>query len=207
MAKAALTYNRSWYTPVQIRSTMRAGSKDVRKEYTRLRDIAQKRLKRMAAAGYGNTQMFKMNINKFPKLKDIGSPEELAQRLSELSRFVMAKESTISGMKSANQKRLDTLLEHGDDFVTKENLMDFGEFMEEYRLQALDMEYDSGDAAEVFSMLEKHEISLDDVREDFEYWLENKEALEELRRTKASVGDVIKIKDRVNRKLRERRKR
>lgn len=204
MAKATLKYNQSWYTPVQIRSTAKKDAASVRKEYTRLRDIAQKRLKRMEKAGFASYNVYRINIKHYPKLADIGSPEELAQRLSDLSRFIMAKESTVSAIKDVNRKKLRTLHEHGYDFVTVDNLQDFGEFMEEYRAQMLDMEYDSGDAAELYYLTEKHDLFIDDIRDDFEFFLENKKILEDMRRTNASAGDIAKMKSRVARKAKER---
>ena len=89
--RARLTYDFSWYTPSEIKAKLEAGgdlAKQVRKEYTRLRDISQKRLKRLAAAGYTDTEIYQRNYKHYPKLKDIKSKSELAQRLSDLSRFV-----------------------------------------------------------------------------------------------------------------------
>lgn len=202
MAKrATLTYNKSWYTPVNIRNEIKSGNiKDIRKEYTRLRDIAQKRLKRLKAAGYANTDVYKKNYKHYPLLKDVKSENELAQRLSDLSRFIVAKRSTVSGFKSIKEKSLKTLHEHGYTFVTKENYEDFGQFMEEYRNQLLDMEYDSGEAADTFRVLQKHKIKVEMIRDNFEYWLKNRDIADTIRVSKADYGDPDALASKVERK-------
>lgn len=176
---AKLTYDEEWYQPAKLRAEMKAGNTgDIRKEYTRLRDIAQKRLKRMGGTMFRKTQMYKRNVNHYPLLKNIQSEAELAARLSDLSRFITAQTSTVSGMRNQMKRSLATLHEHEYNFVTEENFISFGKFMEEYRFQKLDETYDSGDAAETFDALEKHRVDPEKVKEDFEFWLKNQETLE-----------------------------
>lgn len=198
------TYDYEWYFPSNIAAMLKAGkAKEVRKEYTRLRDISQKRLKRLAAAGYEESQTYKQNVAHFPKLKDIKSPFDLAQRLSDLSRFITSPRSTVSGMKSTRSKALDKLHEHGYDFVNQSNLDAYGEFMEEYRNQKLDREYDSGDAADAFRVLEKHGVDPKDAEADFEFWIDNVKTASKLRKSKSSYGDPAKLKARVKKAKRK----
>jgi len=207
--RARLTYDFSWYTPSEIKAKLEAGGdlvKEVRKEYTRLRDISQKRLKRLAEAGYTDTEVYQRNYNHYPKLKDIKSKSELAQRLSDLSRFVGSSQSTVKGIKERNKKTLEQLEEHGYDFVNESNLRDFGDFMEQYRDQLLDMDYDSGDAAELYRIVEKHGLDPDKVAEDFEFYLENLDAAMELKKTKSSTGNTDKFKKRLERATRKKEK-
>lgn len=200
------TYDIGWYTPSEIKAKLEAGGsleKEVRKEYTRLRDISQKRLKRLAAAGYTNTDVYQKNVNHYPKLKDIKTKSELAQRLSDLSRFVGSSQSIVTGIKAREQKILETLKESGYTFVNKSNLKDFGDFMEQYRDQLLDMEYDSGDAAELYSIVEKHKLDPDKVAKDFEWYLDNLEKAAELRRSKSSTGNTENFKKRLEKKIKK----
>lgn len=200
------TYESGWYTPSVILQEIEAGNeRAVRKEYTRLRDISQKRLKRLAKAGYADTETYKRNVAHYPKLKDVRSRYDLAQRLSDLARFIESARSTVSGMKSSRRKALETFEEHGYDFVNKSNLDDFGAFMEEYRNQKLDQEYDSGEAADAFRVLEKQKINPETVKEDFEFWLENREEADKVRVKKSEYGDPDALKARVQ-KYKKRRK-
>lgn len=201
--RARLTYDFSWYTPSEIKAKLEAGgdlAKQVRKEYTRLRDISQKRLKRLAAAGYTDTEVYQRNYKHYPKLKDIKSKSELAQRLSDLSRFVGSSQSTVKGIKERNKQTLDTLKQHGYSFVNECNLRDFGDFMEQYRDQLLDMDYDSGDAAELYRIVEKHGLDPDKVAADFEFYLDNLDKAAALRKAKSSTGNEEVFKKRILKK-------
>lgn len=208
MAKrATLTYEKDWYSPVYLRHLISTGdAAKVRKEYTRLRDISQKRLKRLKAAGLADTEVYKKNVNHYPKLKDIKSANELSARLSDLARFISSERSTVSGFKTVMEKSLKTLHEHGYTFVTKENYKDFAEFMGEYRYQKLDMIYDSGEAADTFGVLEKHHIKMSQIQQDFEYWVKNHKLYENMRSMKKDWGDPEALKRRAARKYSKRGK-
>ena len=200
------TYDVNWYTPSELKAKLEAGGdleKQVRKEYTRLRDISQKRLKRLAAVGYTNTEVYQRNVKHYPKLKDIKSKSELAQRLSDLSRFVGSSQSTVKGIKAREQKTLQSLKESGYGFVNESNLKDFGDFMEQYRDQLLDMDYDSGDAAELYRIVEKHGLDPDKVAEDFEWYLDNLEKAAALRRAKSSTGNTEGFKKRLEKQIKK----
>lgn len=202
---AQLTYGENWYTPVNLKRLLTSDNKAdkaaVRKEYTRLRNIARKRLKRLEQAGYEESQAYKRNIYHYPKLSEIQSDYDLMGRLSDLSRFITAKGSTVSGRKEIESKTLETLHSHGYNFVTSDNLQAFGDFMEEYRNQKLDMIYDSGDSADLYGIVEKHKIPPELVQEDFQFWLDNLDEAQKLRYSKKSAGDYQKIKKRLQKKI------
>ena len=204
------TYDYNWYTPSELKTKLELGgatAKEVRKEYTRLRDIAQKRIKRLAKAGYTDTEVYQRNYKHYPKLAGIKSDSELAQRLSDLSRFVSARSSTVKGLREREAKVLKTLHENEYDFVNEGNLKDFGEFMEQYRNEKMDTAgYDSGDAAELYSVIEKHKLDPEMVAEDFEFYLENIEAAKELKLRKSSTGNTKKFKKRLERAVRKQEK-
>ena len=197
MAKIARpTYDVGWYTPSEIKAKLEAGGdlkREVRKEYTRLRDIAQKRLKRLAAAGYETTDVYKKNVKHYPKLKAIRTESELAQRLSDLSRFVGSTQSTVKGLKEREKKVLKTLKKNGYKYVNESNLSDFGEFMEYYRDAMYDLEYDSGDAADLYTVVEKNKLDPEKVKEDFDFWLENIEEAKKIRKAKRRTGKTSEV--------------
>ena len=197
MAKIARpSYEFSWYTPSEIKAKLEAGGsleREVRKEYTRLRDISQKRLKRLAAAGYTNTEVYQRNYRHYPKLKDIKSKSELAQRLSDLSRFVGSSQSTVSGLKEREKKVLKTLKKSGYKYVNESNLSYFGEFMEYYRDAMYDLEYDSGDAADLYTVVEKNKLDPEKVKEDFDFWLANIEDAKKIRKAKRRTGKTSEV--------------
>ena len=203
---AKLTYDPNWYIPTKIKAEIQENRAAVRKEYTRLRDISQKRLKRLKAVGLDDTQAYLRNYKHYPKLKDIKSDSELAARLSDLARFITAKGSTVAGQKDIMKKSLSTLHDTGYTFVNEGNFRDFGKFMEEYRNQMLDMSYDSGDAANLYGVVVKHQLDPEKVKVDFEFWLENLDRAEKLRKSK-SAGNYEKTKGRIQKQLDEVEKR
>ena len=197
MAKIARpTYDVGWYTPSEIKAKLEAGgalAREVRKEYTRLRDISQKRLKRLSAAGYENTDVYKKNVKHYPKLKAIKTDSELAQRLSDLSRFVGSTQSTVRGLKEREKKVLKTLKKNGYKYINESNLSDFGEFMEYYRDAMYDLEYDSGDAADLYTVVEKNKLDPEKVKEDFDFWLENIDEAKKIRKAKRRTGKTSEV--------------
>ena len=209
--RAALTYSRDFYMPQKTIGMIKAGGKAekaIREEYTRLRDISQKRLKRMAKDPiFSKSDTYLKNVENFPKLKDITSPEMLADKLADLSFYISQKTSTLAGAKEVMYKSLETLHANDYTFVTPENYLEFGKFMEEYRFQIQDEEYDSGDAAETYGVLEKHKIPVEQIKIDFEYWIANRETLDKLYKKVKSTGDASALKAQHERYLKEMAKR
>lgn len=113
---------------------MNTNERELRQQYSKMRDIGQKRLKRLIAAGYGNSDTVRLNQFGFKKLRDIprgpSGIRELASRVEQLERFLSAKTSTVSGMKKIESSTLRTLHEHGYTFIDKQNLSEWGEYME-----------------------------------------------------------------------------
>lgn len=209
---AKLKHDSAWYTPANLRSGNIPAS-DIRKEYTRLRDIAQKRLKRMEGTKWARTETFQRNQGFYPTLKEMKTGEgdrvssDLAYKLSALARFVESETSTISGNVRIMNKNLATLHEHDYDFVNKENYIEFGKFMEEYRQQKQDRIYDSGDAAETYAQTERMGMDPAKVAADFEFWLDNYRELENMEpSTGKSAGDARRIKERIKRRQSRRKK-
>ena len=73
--------------------------KEMRKEYTRLRDIAQKRIKRLSKDPISSTSdIYKEFAGGFPTIKAMrGDRKALEQALADVARFVRAKGSTVGG--------------------------------------------------------------------------------------------------------------
>lgn len=211
MAKQAQpTYKIDWYTPANIRQELKKNPAAVRKEYTRLRDIEQKRIKRMAGTEWEDTEVYRKNAGQYPKLADLKSDVDLVYKLSDLSRFVRAKTSTISGLKERRAQALETLYEHGYEFVTEENYNSFGKFMEEYRTQHYDEMYPSGDAADSYYLTEIHQIEPEQLFKDFKFWLDRENidiALSMKPSRGKSKGSARRLRERITRSKQRKRKR
>lgn len=94
-----------WYTVEGAEILLHSDEKQLRKEYTRLRDIAEKRRKRLQK-DYGWTKTGKKES--FRKLKDIDR-RDLPKALSEVAKFVKGGTSTVSGQRKAQEKTTATL--------------------------------------------------------------------------------------------------
>ena len=102
----------------------------LRKEYTRLRKIANKRLARLQASKYKDTDLAKEYAGGFEILANVA---DLPRELTVLARFVASEKSSITGLKKMETKAISTLHQHGYTFVNTKNVGQFGAFMEEMR--------------------------------------------------------------------------
>jgi len=105
--------------------------KELRAEYSRLRDIAQKRLSRLRESEFADSESYRHYKDMFPKLEAVKTNYELRARLSELARFVENKTSTVSGLKEKRSKQLATIQEDYP-WVNESNFQQFYEFAESY---------------------------------------------------------------------------
>lgn len=97
-ARAALKRPASQYTPYALHEWPES---DLRKEYTRLRDIAVKRLKRMGQdQELRQTQEYKYYSKRIPKLRDLVDRIEIEDFLADIAIFVNNPEiSTVGGVR------------------------------------------------------------------------------------------------------------
>lgn len=100
-----------WYTAQGAETMFRTGTKDdirtMRSEYTRMRDVAQKRIKRLGEK-FPESKTYQERAAGFKKLKDI-SPDDFAKAFSDLAKFVHGKLSTVTGQRAAQEKTINTL--------------------------------------------------------------------------------------------------
>lgn len=97
-ARAVLKRPTSQYTPYALHEWPES---DLRKEYTRLRDIAVKRLKRMGQdQELRQTQEYKYYSKRMPKLRDLVDRIEIEDFLADIAIFVNNPEiSTVGGVR------------------------------------------------------------------------------------------------------------
>lgn len=91
---------------------MRDSYAAMKKAYTEMRDVAQKRLKRMGESEFSGSKTYQQYQGGFQKLKDIDK-RDFAKAFSELSKFVGSKASSISGQRSIRDKTIATWREQG----------------------------------------------------------------------------------------------
>lgn len=130
--------------------------KELRKAYTQMRDIAQKRAKRLNAeknvAQFGKPNMYVQNGEYFRKTKNLVGEAELLKEITDVSRFLKSKKSTISGLKETRSTILNNLKEQGFE-VSKNDYVALLKFMKWFKQSEFAKKFDSDSpvVAEVFN--------------------------------------------------------
>lgn len=108
-------FDEKWYTVQGAETMLRTGTKEdirtMRSEYTRMRDVAQKRLKRLEKA-FPESRAVQTQRQGFPKLKDLDLLD-FPKVFAALGKFLKAKGSTVTGQKLIKAKTIKTWQEQG----------------------------------------------------------------------------------------------
>lgn len=174
--KASLKYAWYEYTPEALQSGS-LSEKEIRDEYRRLRNIANKRLARLEKAGYGQTQTYLRNVGSY-KAPANYTTSELQYKLYQISKFISANSSTVSGMRLIEKEAIEILREKGLGRIN--NLQEFGDFMSWARTKYKSREFDSERAAEIFNEAKLRNISIEEIKKDYEFYLHNYDKITEL---------------------------
>lgn len=201
---ARLKYNAEWYLPNNTLSRT-VSDKTIRAEYTRLRDIAQKRIKRLGESEFSDTEIYRKYRGGFPKLADIANRTNLAYKLAELSRFVSAQTTTVSGLRQQRARSLKTLQQHGYSFVNMKNYTQFGKFMEGYREKISAKSQRPSDViVELYFQTERLGLDPAAVERDFNFYLNNLETMKEIEPIRGkTAGSSAAIRQKIRRKARK----
>lgn len=202
---AGLKYNAEWYLPNNTLSRT-IPDREIRAVYTRLRDIAQKRIKRLGESEWRSSETYQRYKFGFPKLSQIPNRTTLSYELARLSRFVSAKTTTVSGLKHQRSEQLKSLKKHGYDFVNKENIDKFGQFMEDFRNKEIGRRKEGSPiVVELFYQTERLGLDPKVVARDFDYWLSNLETMAQIQPIKGkTAGSSTAIRKKIARRKRGR---
>ena len=129
---------------------------ELRKEYSRLRAIANKRITRLEKAGFGESPILERYGQGFARTGSIakGDVASIKKALYEVAWFTTDERSTVSGERKAIAKEIGKMTESGYDFVTTDNYYKFKRFMREMRDSGMIDAYGSNRIAEIFPEVE-----------------------------------------------------
>ena len=148
----------------------RVGTKDdlatMRAEYTRMRDVAQKRIKRLGKQ-FPESKAYQTHKEGFAKLKNL-DPRDFPKAFAELAKFVKAKGSTVTGQKQIKEKTIKTWQDQGLNLNSK-NYDKTIKILEEMRKQKI--VYGSDKAVELADTM----LDLDDQQTN--EWLDHLDTL------------------------------
>ena len=149
------------YSVPALESVYRRGNKtdwkEIRAEYTRMRDAAQKRLKRLDKSEFSESKAALMHPFGFPKLKEIDE-RDLPKAMNELYRFLRASTSTVYGQREVKERIVNKFnnagfAKEGYDLRDQKNYEVFINVME--RVRKLKITYGSDYAREFTEMIMK----------------------------------------------------
>lgn len=105
--------------------------KELRQEYARLRAVAQKSIQRLGKSEFAGGATYRNAVGRFPMTKSIKDKRDLAMALVDISRFLSAKGSSVSGLKGIRAEQVNTWQnQYGYDFVNTGNYAEWMEFLE-----------------------------------------------------------------------------
>lgn len=163
-------YDDKWYTVQGAETMARVGTKDdlatMRAEYTRMRDVAQKRIKRLGKQ-FPESKAYQTHQKGFAKLKEL-DPRDFPKAFAELAKFVRAKGSTVTGQKQIKEKTIKTWQDQGLNLNSK-NYDKTIKILEEMRKQKI--VYGSDKAVELADSM----LDLDDQQTN--EWLNHLDTL------------------------------
>lgn len=177
--QASLKYPFAQYTVYANRIGTGIPEKEIRKEYTRLRDILQKRIKTIQKsefAGQGIAGQFPQGL---PKLAEI-RPEDLPYLLQQAATAINSSAGSLKGLRHRRSETIKSLQERGYTNIDETNISSFARFMEEARERGLEKVYGSDTIATLYDTTIAIGVSPDEVMQDFTWWVDNVEDIEEV---------------------------
>lgn len=177
------------YTRYALTSAGIWSERDIRAEYSRLRDIAQKRLQRLARAE-PESYAYRENAGAYPTARSL-STAQITDLLPDLARFITARAGSVSGIRAIRKQTLETLHERGYDFVNARNLREFGEYMEDWRSRRELHSIGSVEAAEFYGWASENKVDVERIRADFAGWLSKREELRNYTQQQNTAGQKV----------------
>lgn len=167
MAKSPLKYDRDQYYPQVVKKYL--GEKELRKEYSRLRSIARKRIERLQKSEFADSEILdRYSMDYFAPIKTL-SDRDIRYRISDLARFLSSKLSTVTGQKNTRKKTLETLKRRGYKGITEKNYASFGRWMQFARAHAESRMFDSLRAYDIYHDTGGEE-SVEEMMDRFHKW-------------------------------------
>ena len=185
-------FDEKFYTVQGAETMARMGTKDdlstMRSEYTRMRDVAQKRLKRLAKA-FPESKAVQSHPQGFKKLKDL-DPRDFPKAFAELAKFVKAKGSTVTGQKQIKEKTIKTWQDQGLN-LNQKNYDKTIKILEEMRRRKI--VYGSDKAVELAdSMLDLDDQQTNEWLDHLDYLLQHTDELQEIPELRGYDFDEIR---------------
>ena len=155
--------------------------RELRREYSRLRSIAKKRLDRLMASEFADSQAVAYNAGLYIPLAAVQSRSELTHLLTDLARFITSEQSTITGQRAIVNRLVQTWQgDKGFTFVNAGNVRSWVRFLD-YVQSEEGYVYDIAAVATAFEDIDRDmqrsggSWDADQIHAAYEYYVENTE--------------------------------
>lgn len=173
---------RKLYSPYQISNMSESA---IRKAYSELRSVANKRLSRLEKQGLGMTAR---TGYKFPTIKNIeeSSKATIASELADVSKFLRDPRTTVTGEKEFLRNFKEMMTEKGyQDLVdTPDDIYKTLQFMEDIRETNNNKVLPSGDALDALQQAQRLKIPIEKFKQNIDIFVQHLDELEEVKPTK-----------------------
>lgn len=170
------------YSPYQI---SRMSDAEIRKAYSDLRSVANKRLGRLEAQGLNQTAR---TGYRFPTIKQVeaSSKSTIASELADVSVWLRDERSTIRGEKAFLNEFTEIMKEkgYGDIIQSYEDAYNFFDFMDDVREQHKELQLKGSDILDAMQEAERLNIPRDKLLDNIETFVANLEDLKNVQPTK-----------------------
>lgn len=161
---------------------------EARKEYSKLRSIARKRLERLGSSEFATGSTYKNWQAGFEKVSELKNERDLRKALYDVSRFLNVKTGTVSGARKAQKEFVKTMNEMGYDWINRKNAQQFGEFMREVKKHVDYKGRDSEQLVDLFRIAKEKRIEPISLARNYEKWFENEKKFEAAPRTNNTIS-------------------
>lgn len=147
----------------------------LKKEYTRARDIARKRIERLNKAGLLTPAQYRNMQSQIPKLRDI-KPASIYSALAGAYRFLAAPSSTVTGRRRQRTMSIQNLQLLGVTNINEDNADKYFMFLDEASAIEIDGKtIGSPIVLQFLAEISSREEVVEDLMNDFEEWLKDED--------------------------------
>lgn len=145
--------------------------KELRREYSRLRSVARKRLENFAVSEFKDSNVYRYNKGKYVPLSQVSNKGELVHLLSDVARFLTAEAGSVTGQRAIRDKAIATWHDKGYAWINKSNYAAFARFLE-FSREFVGQPY-SEKAAEIFRRADDQGVPVEQIKSNFEWYWKN----------------------------------
>lgn len=157
--RGGLSFPPGDYFPDALR---RYSEKELRKEYSRLRSIARKRLEVFEKSEFKESLVYLYNKGRYVPLSQVQDAFELRLLLTDVSRFILAESGTVSGQRRIRKKAIQTFKDSWGIDIKPSEYNDFLRFLE-FVKDAEGFRYDMEAVREIWNNVRGEGVSAEDI--------------------------------------------